>query len=130
MIMNDIEKAWAAGFYDGEGSSKKKYYHYVNKKGLPRKPNQNVMMSVSQAHLETLERFKKAVGDRGTINGPYQYKGNKRPYWIWSASNKAARDVYEILKPFLSSIKKQQFEIILNELSSMSERKKGWIFDE
>lgn len=124
------EIAWAAGFYDGEGSTKKKYYHYVSKKGKPQKPNQNIMMSVSQANLEPLERFKVAVGNKGNINGPYKYKRNKREYWVWSASNKAAREVYATLLPFLCSIKKQQFDTIMNELTTKSDRKKGWVLDE
>lgn len=128
--MKKIELAWAAGFYDGEGSSKKIYYHYKTKKGIKKPPTKNIVMSVSQAELEPLLRFKKAVDNIGHINGPYQYGTNKRPYWIWSASCKSARLVFKLLKPFLSSIKKKQYLCVDKELYSVKNRKKGWIHDE
>lgn len=128
--MKKIELAWAAGFYDGEGSSKKICYHYKTKKGIRKAPTKNIMMSVSQAELEPLLRFQNAVKGIGHINGPYQYNTNKRPYWIWSASCKSARIVFKLLKPYLSSIKKKQYLQVDKELYSVKNRKKGWIHDE
>lgn len=130
MVNNQIELAWAAGFYDGEGSSKKINYHYKTKKGIKKKPSQNIVMSVSQTDLEPLKRFKKAVNNIGHINGPYQYGSNKRPYWIWSASCASAQQVFKLLKPYLSSIKKKQFNIVDKEIATVKNRKKGWVSDE
>ena len=87
-------------------------------------------MSVSQAELKPLLKFKKAVSNIGHINGPYQYNSNKRPYWVWSASCRSAKLVFAILKPYLSSIKKKQFMHVSKELYAVSSRKKGWISDE
>jgi hypothetical protein len=129
-LLISTEVAWAAGFYDGEGSSKKIYYRYRTKKGVKCTPTSNVCMSVSQCHLEPLERFKTAIGGIEHINGPYHYKAQKRPYWVWSASCKSARQVFEILKPYLSSIKIRQFEQVETEVvASVADRKKGWIYE-
>lgn len=35
-INKEIELAWSAGFYDGEGSTKRIFYHYKTKKGINR----------------------------------------------------------------------------------------------
>jgi hypothetical protein len=105
----ELELAWAAGFFDGEGSTKKIYSHYRTKKGEVRKPTKNVCVSVAQADLKPLLRFQKAVGNVGHINGPYSYRANQRPYWIWSASYKTAREVFGSLKTYLCSVKKAQY---------------------
>lgn len=122
--------AWAAGFFDGEGCSTRHYSSYKSKKGKPKNPNVCVGISVSQAELSPLKKFKKAVKNIGCINGPYQYKPNKRPYWVWSTSGKAAKKVFNILKPYLSTVKKKQFLIVSTEINRASNRKKGWIHDE
>lgn len=116
MKKSQTEVAWAAGFFDGEGSSKKIYSHYFTKKGEVRKPTTNVVLSVAQAELKPLKRFKKAVGDIGHINGPYSYRINQRPYWIWSASYISARLVFNKLRQYLCSIKKKQYLKVSKEL--------------
>lgn len=128
--MGQLELAWAAGFFDGEGSTKKVSYHYRTKKGIVRKPTKNISMAVSQCDLSPLKRFRSAVGGLGRINGPYQYGTNKRPYWVWSASCKAAKAVFSVLKRHLCSIKKRQYRQVSQELMSVSSRKKGWSHDE
>lgn len=127
--MIEKELAWAAGFFDGEGSSKKVNYHYKTKKGEVRKPSQNICLSVAQCERLPLERFQQAVGGLGRINGPYQYNTNRRPYWVWSASTRAARIVFGYLERYLCPIKKKQYIQITNELDSTKSRKKGWIYD-
>ena len=119
--------AWAAGFYDGEGSTKNVYYHYKNKKGKRKKPNANICMTVSQTNKQILLKFKKSVGGRGRINGPYQYSAQKKPYWIWSANCLSARETFNLLKPYLSFEKRKQYEIVAKETRTYSRRKKGWI---
>lgn len=107
--MIETELAWAAGFFDGEGSSKRIYNHYTTKKGEVRKPTSNVVLSVAQTALKPLERFKEAVGGIGHINGPYKYRANQRPYWVWSASYFSGRLVFKRLEKYLCSIKKEQY---------------------
>jgi len=61
---NPIELAWAAGFFDGEGSTVKT-------------ESRSLKMSITQAGdyaLYSLSRFSQALGGRGHVNGPYQMK--------------------------------------------------------
>lgn len=74
----DAEWAWAAGFYEGEGS--------ISTSG------RHLHMSLSQVNLEPLERYLRIV-DRGKIYGPY--KGNrKNPIYTWQVQGQGAVDVF------------------------------------
>jgi hypothetical protein len=125
------ERAWAAGFYDGEGSSKKHKSQYKLKSGKRRIPNEKVCMTVSQVHKDSLIRFQKAVNGIGRINGPYKYGANKKPYFIWSVAGNLADEVFKLLKPFLTKIKIKQFNIVKKEaeFNNSKNRKKGWIYN-
>lgn len=92
-----LELAWAAGFYDGEGCTSttrvKGDFRYLN-------------LQVTQSELAPLERFAEAVGiDK--IYGPYHTK--RKPHWRVQATNKEALRVIELLYPYLSTPKRQQF---------------------
>jgi hypothetical protein len=49
---------------------------------------------------DIVRRFHDVIG-YGRVNGPYQQKASTRPYWRWSAENRAARSALELLLPFL-----------------------------
>lgn len=93
------ELAWAAGFYDGEGSTS-----YGTHKGGSR-PYIIPSASVSQKNATTLERFQRAVGGRGRI-----YERRNRPgMFQWETSRWVeARDVVNLLWPWLCEPKRQQ----------------------
>jgi hypothetical protein len=88
------ELAWAAGFFDGEGSTCL--------------CNNSLRLQVSQNELEPLERFRVAVGV-GKINRRWRTNGFKDRwnymYWVGGANAKTALD---LLWPYLSSIKRRQ----------------------
>ena len=61
MVLNREELAWAAGFFDGEG--------WVGR----RSPDSGgVQLRIGNTDRALLERFKRAVGDLGSITGPYK----------------------------------------------------------
>ena len=94
--MDQYELAWAAGFFDGEGHVRKKKGKYVT---LGR-------LQVSQKTTECLERLSKAVGNVGTIGGPYH---SKNPVYFWSLSDTSEVDrVLTSLWPYLSGPKREQ----------------------
>lgn len=130
MDKKTLELAWAAGFYDGEGSSKRLYSNYKTKSGIKQSPGVYVVMTVSQSELNILKRFKKAVNNIGTINGPYQYERQRRPYWVWSVSCLGARNVFKLLKPYLGFTKRKQYYTVLRQNKHILNRKKAWIYDE
>lgn len=108
-FMHDIELAWAAGFWDGEGcvtfttnGVSGKIYPQIN---------------ISQADPEVLERFKRAVGGIGNIHGPYPTK-----YAAWSdmfyyrVGNKSEVEaIVNLLRPLVCSIKREQMDRVLND---------------
>lgn len=59
-MLNSHELAWAAGFYDGEGTTCKMKLSY-------RPESQCIRLSVPQKGTGCLERFQKAVGGYGKI---------------------------------------------------------------
>lgn len=106
----NIELAWSAGFYDGEGCTGTVI---VNKKAGYNNPC--FVMAVKQVRIEPLIRFQKAVGRR--IYGPYHRKRNdgykSNPIHQWKANGSFAVEVYKKLKPYLSKPKVDQAETAL-----------------
>ena len=97
--MYETERAWAAGFHDGEGSA----YLFTGNgaKGQLR-------VSVQQTDPEVLHRYQRAVGV-GNVTGPYPRKAPRQGVYVFSASGDAAFEVYERLLPYLGSVKRRQF---------------------
>jgi hypothetical protein len=100
MISSQSDAAWAAGLFDGEGSTST----YVPKgKIYPRR-----QMAVSQGGLpgqvpDVLRRFKNIVGV-GNVTGPYE------GLYYWKTTRKDAVDlVGALLWPYLSGEKRRQF---------------------
>lgn len=94
----EIERAWAAGFWDGEGHAS------VSKDG-------STSFQVQQTELSILERFQRIVGC-GKIYGPYE-KPHKtqKPYWqLCFTSVGAGQQVFDCLQPYLYKTKREQFE--------------------
>ncbi len=94
----DLELAWAAGFFDGEGNIR----YNGHSRGLS--------ASVSQCELEPLERFLAAVG-RGRIYGPYTNgQRTKNPVWRWDITgSKQVVEAMDVLLPYLSSVKSSAY---------------------
>lgn len=102
-VDNEIELAWAAGFFDGEG-----YVGFPKENTLLRNKKRlygNFRLAVSQVHREPLDRFLAAVGE-GKIYGPYQNRrGKHKDHFVFNAyGNKGVR-VFNRLRPYLSAIK-------------------------
>lgn len=104
------ELLWAAGFFDGEGCS------YLNEK--------YAVLSIGQADPEVLERFQKAVG-KGVIIGPYPHGGNK-PMWQYRASGLDSLEGMELIYPFLSSIKRAQWDAVISNPERKQPRRRGF----
>jgi hypothetical protein len=100
-----IELAWAAGFWDGEGCC-----HVSSRKGCR---TMAISLSTSQAFSpEYLIRFQEAVEGLGKVRGPYTNKtSNPNPYWTWTCNRlDDIHRVMEILTPYLSTPKREQYE--------------------
>lgn len=97
-----LERAWAAGFFDGEGSVS--VCNSAGHRGTVRA--KYIKAECNQIHPEVLERFLAAVGV-GTVRGPY----GARPRWHYVAHGIERVEVmYEAVWPWLGSVKKEQAE--------------------
>jgi hypothetical protein len=108
-VASETDLAWAAGFFDGEGSTsvlkaQRDKYSYIR-------------MSVNQKKPECLERFHSIVGF-GKI-----YRANKRDIYSWDCYKQSdVPQVLEMLWPYLSNVKKEQ---ALRAMERVKENSKG-----
>jgi hypothetical protein len=110
--MKDIELAWAAGFFEGEGCV------YIDKKGP--------YLRINLAQVDDpypLERFARAVGI-GTVKGPHKLRDIKRRY-AYDLS-KGAREVMEMLAPYLGERSKKLADFRQACLIDSGERGNRW----
>lgn len=102
------ELAWAAGFFDGEGSVFLSHkYSRTDGRKIP-----IIGASIAQCGSpETLLRMQRAVAGMGKIGGPYAKKVKEhRPHWRWSVhSFEEVQASMALLWSFLSSAKREQF---------------------
>jgi hypothetical protein len=108
--IGDLELAWAAGFFDGEGSV------YLNRKraigGTTGREYiiHSPCLSVAQVDPRPLARFALAVGGRKP-GGPYQPRTAKsNAYYRWDAMGRpSVHRIGLLLWPHLSEPKREQF---------------------
>lgn len=121
-----MERAWAAGFFDGEGSVSTSVRVYNSKLG----PINRTPIACSMAQLldgqTILERFRSAVGSLGKVqeNVPEGKKYNR--IWVWNANAFGElQTVAGVLWPYLSTPKKAQFsKAILKYAKDFRDREK------
>lgn len=104
-IPNREELAWAAGFVDGEGC--------FTRSGVSKR------LTINQIHPYVLQRFHRAVGGIGKVDGPWSHpsKGpNRKPIWVYSCSSlEHLQAVYAMLYEFLSPVKREQGRLVLTQ---------------
>ena len=106
------ERAWAAGFFDGEGCFS------VKDRATDGRPTQ-VQMVVTQCDDGEfhLERFKKAVGNLGYIRLDKPHGTNKKAPWRWFANRlNEVQMVTAALWPYLGPTKKNKILSVMGEL--------------
>jgi hypothetical protein len=98
------ELAWAAGFFDGEGSSS------LN---VQRDGRKTTALSIGQTNREPLDKFDRATSNIGAVGGPYQPKNPKHtPWYRWSTGGlENCQLVMDMLWPWLCSIKREQWDV-------------------
>jgi|SRR5215469_725774 len=105
IYLDTHELAWAAGFFDGEGT--------VMWRGQSRK---ELTLTIAQADIRPLIRFAEAVGFPG-VRGPYEPRNpNGRLYYVYSVSSHIrVQAVIGMLWKFLSEPKREQATKALEE---------------
>lgn len=106
--MNEREVAWAAGFFDGEGTVTLSPYGQV---GRPdREVRRRLRISVSQKHRAPLEVFQRLFG--GTI-----HRSNERCF-AWHANSRIALAALRELLPYLV-VKREVAELGIRHQTNM-----------
>lgn len=103
ILIDRVELAWAAGFFDGEGST-----FVLGRKNHPK-------ISITQAPdppngtpPAVLHRFYRAVGEIGNIGGPYREKTGELK-WIYTAhGHEMVQAVITLLWTWLGKVKREQ----------------------
>lgn len=103
----DNELAWAAGFFDGEGSI-----------GVIRRDG-TLHVQIGQNDPRPLDRFARAVGT-GQVRGPYgPYLPGRKPQWKFTAYGVEAAAVMDRLMPYLSGPKQEQYRRALDDKEAL-----------
>lgn len=125
--MNDTELAWAAGFFDGEGSAFVNHQRKVPHKDRANPASYDIttpVLSVCQVDVRPLLRFSKAVNGRKPT-GPYKHKkeGHNK-YYRWDACGRpSVHRIVTLLWPYLSEPKKEQIRKVWEELMRLKGKK-------
>jgi len=99
---SDYDLAWAAGFFDAEGSACSS-----QRRDRPSRERQMVVYQAGRDEIpEALLRFQHAVGGRGNITGPYR---NRLFHWT-TKKHTAFDEVMTMLWPWLSDWKRAQLQ--------------------
>lgn len=90
-LLNDVDRAWVAGFLEGEGS------FIATHAGGARV----IRITASSIDRDVLERLQ-AITGVGNINLNYPAKGNHHACWIWQVARRAdvcamMRDIYPLM---------------------------------
>jgi hypothetical protein len=115
----DTERAWAAGFFDGEGCCGA--YTYGRAKTRAR-----IQLSVCQIETTTLRRFYDAIGQVGTLL--YVPPRTKCPNARWDVLVAAMGDIEQavhLLWPYLSGPKRAQIQQAFDTRAANLQRPEG-----
>lgn len=113
-----LELAWAAGFFDGEGCT-----------GLDldkRSRRSYVRVTVTQVICGPLERFKAAVSGLGRVEGPYPRPcPTHQPLYRFRACGHEARQILGLLWPYLCEPKREQATKVLRAEQNRGRARNG-----
>ena len=109
------ERAWAAGFYDGEGCTASYGIRYKSKKTGAERNYQQPKICVSQKDIRVLHRQNKAFGNLGSICGT-KFKSRCRlnpVHQLQIDGYEKVMTVLGIMWPYLDEIKREQAKAVL-----------------
>jgi hypothetical protein len=117
------ERAWAGGFFDGEGSTYLEKHrthadHFVPRLYVPQSSEIGV--------APELVRLKSALADIGTISGIRRGKGDRKPYRRWRVCTVAAIQLgLHLLWPFIGEVKRTQARQVMHVVHSQPDLPRG-----
>jgi hypothetical protein len=107
------ERAWAAGFFDGEGCfTIRRASQYGDRWHRRARP----VATLANTDFDALQRFHVIAGV-GTIRKRTPVP-DRKPCWLWATSGAGVTTVYELLAPWLSERRLQRVQEILRETAA------------
>lgn len=102
--VSETSVAWAAGFFDGEGTVITRLFLRNGRQ------HRNIECGIGQVDREVLDRFREIVGV-GAVNGPYDRSARRSPMYFYDARKiKDVRHIHHLLSPYLGTVKLAQFK--------------------
>ena len=96
-MRTDVELAWAAGLFDGEGSIHAKVRTRLAEGRMVY--GRYLILSIGQKEPEVLDRFHLAVGGLGIV---YRYPHRTSNRYAYRATGSKVEPVWGLIKPYLS----------------------------
>ena len=120
------ELAWAAGFFDGEGStflSRQKVVHY-DRPGRPAYRANSPSLSIAQVDRRPLDRWVAVIGV-GTVRGPYKprTKNSRSYYRVELRGRIRSHRALVQMWPYMSKPKKEQAHHVWAEAEGLRTKK-------
>lgn len=133
MVLDREALAWAAGFFDGEGTAV-----LANTNSTRVNPTTGVRRDYPTPHLavtqhydpETVHRFHRAVLGLGKVSGPHSSAGTAHhPRWAWTCRRPHETiAVIGLLWPFLSTPKREQITRMMKPYLADVPSRRGYSF--
>lgn len=110
----ETELAWAAGFFEGEGSLSISTSYNAKRYRCPECKGPHfsaIHLSVAQHELSRLQRFQQAV-ELGVVRGPYPRETSDK--WVWvSRGAGEIRPVLSLLWPYFTPFTRHKLKVVL-----------------
>lgn len=109
-MTTDLDIAWAAGFFDGEGSISIRF----GKMGVSREYGRRtytLFLRASQVDRAPLDKFVR-IFECGNVGGARQSTSRRAPYFDWCTSGKSAGRILRLMLPHLT-VKRERADLAL-----------------
>lgn len=108
--------AWAAGLFEGEGSC----YFRDRKQGTSASRSACVVLNMTDE--DVIRKLHRIIG-LGSVNGPYQPPGNRKPVWRWSVTgSEQPQAVLAAFWPFLCSRRQAKIAEVLAQIATINSK--------
>lgn len=109
---SDVERAWLAGLFEGEGCVSLSRSKHVLKDGR-RSQSVYPVVVMASTDLDIIKKFKRLAGF-GRVHGPYWLKLSTKPQWVWRGSGwHCVRALWQLIGKHLGKRRKGRFREVL-----------------
>ena len=118
-MARDVELAWVAGFFDGEGNIR--IHKGISDKTMIN-PSYRLVVQISNTDYEVMVYLQETFG--GTIRKCVKAKPHHKQCWQWSIHTRQAMSFVEQIYPYLR-VKKERAELARKFIDTISIKRQG-----